>query len=330
MTSGRHRAAKQEDGRLSLILPGVALAANLLQLGGVYWDVGTHHTAVREGFWSPPHLAIYSGVSLAFLAAAAGCAGGSWWGGRSGASLRFRRYGLALLGPAMQIVAAPIDETWHRLIGPDVSIWSPPHLLGILGGVVGVLGWIRILGPHAAGATAGPLGRALAFAFSVLLLAGALFALGEYDHDQGVRGPWLYPALTVLLAPWALVGARRWLDRPWGATAVAGSYMLVKVALSGGVWAIGLPWMGVPPFVLVGAIVLDVAERIWGPGAAGAAFGVAFTLTDYPLTYLVSDRRWDTTAWVGSLAAAAAAGWASAHLGQRLSTVLNPPDRDSG
>ena len=297
-----------------LVLAGVALAANAVQLAGVYWDVGWHHARGRETFWSPPHLAIYAGVALALAAAAAGLCGG-----RGGGAYR-----LAALGPMIQAGAAPVDELWHRIIGRDVSIWSPPHLLGILGGMVGILGWVRVLVPPRAAGAPGRRAGGLACAFTVLLLAGALFALGEYDHDQASREPGLYPALVGLLAPWILVAARAWLGRAWAGTLVAVGYTLLRLALAVMVWGIGLPWMGVPPLIVPGAILLDVLGERKGPAIAGATFGLAFTASDYPVTYLVSGRAWGAIEWAASLLAAAAAGWASARLGRWLAAGRKP------
>src|SRR3989442_3956861 len=40
---------------------------------------------------------------------------------------------LAAWGIALTVLAAPIDDLWHRLFGLDVTLWSPPHLLGLFG-----------------------------------------------------------------------------------------------------------------------------------------------------------------------------------------------------
>jgi len=44
---------------------------------------------------------------------------------------------------AVTVLAAPIDDLWHRLFGLDVTLWSPPHLLGILGVVIN--GWAGLI-----------------------------------------------------------------------------------------------------------------------------------------------------------------------------------------
>jgi hypothetical protein len=47
-----------------------------------------------------------------------------------------RGFHLAAWGIALTVLAAPIDDLWHRLFGLDVTLWSPPHLLGIVGAVI--------------------------------------------------------------------------------------------------------------------------------------------------------------------------------------------------
>jgi len=311
-------------------LATVALAANVLQLIGVYWDVGWHHAfpGVRETFWSRPHMAISAGVAVALVAAVLGLFRGDGAGGRTFGSFPGGPYRVAVLGPAMQIVAAPFDELWHQMIGQDVSIWSPPHLLGILGGMVGVLGWILVLVAPRRDGMPGALRRGLVFEFAVLLLAGALFALGEYDHDQAARGPWLYPVLVGLLATWILVGARTWIGWAWAGTLVALGYTVVRSAVAAGVWGMGLPWMGVPPPIVLGALSLDLFLARRGPGVAGALFGIVFTVSDFPVTAILSGRSWTGLEFAGTQVAAAAAGWVSAVLGQRLLRRMFPRFQD--
>jgi hypothetical protein len=48
---------------------------------------------------------------------------------------------------ALVIVAAPIDDLWHRLFGPDITLWSPPRLLGLLGAQVNTLACLLIARP---------------------------------------------------------------------------------------------------------------------------------------------------------------------------------------
>ncbi len=62
---GRRGGAAHRRFRL---LAGAALAANALELAGVYSDVAWHHARGRETFWTPPHVVIYAGAAAALLA----------------------------------------------------------------------------------------------------------------------------------------------------------------------------------------------------------------------------------------------------------------------
>src|SRR5204863_4653770 len=51
---------------------------------------------------------------------------------------------LAACGIALTVLAAPIDDLWHRLFGIDVTLWSPPHMLGLLGAAINTVGCFLI------------------------------------------------------------------------------------------------------------------------------------------------------------------------------------------
>lgn len=127
---------------------GLGLAAILTALIGIYWDVTWHATIGRDSFWIPPHRLVYAGVALLLL------------GGLGGLALRWQRTGslraalaeqaglgfvVAALGPVLQITAAPLDNLWHRLYDLDVTVWSPPHLMGIAGDLIGIFGLLLAL-----------------------------------------------------------------------------------------------------------------------------------------------------------------------------------------
>jgi hypothetical protein len=118
------------------------LASKVIAGWGVQWDIQWHVLIGRDSFWIPPHLMTYAGVSGAVLLSFGMLFLETWRGtgpvrvlGLSGS----RGFHLAAWGMAVTIVAAPIDDLWHRLFGIDVTIWSPPHLMGILGVVIN--GW---------------------------------------------------------------------------------------------------------------------------------------------------------------------------------------------
>ena len=101
---------------------------------GVQWDIRWHVLIGRDSFWIAPHVMTYAGVTLSALIAF-GMLAREYAHGR-----RSRGWLLAAVGMALTIAAAPIDDLWHRLFGIDVTIWSPPHLLGLAGAHVNLLG----------------------------------------------------------------------------------------------------------------------------------------------------------------------------------------------
>ena len=128
----------------------LGLAAGLLRFGGGVWDVAWHRTVGRDTFWSPPHALLYLGVALGLTA-------GAWATAEVAFADDWRRalhtpYLLPLLGGVVMVVSAPIDDAWHVAFGKDVDIWSPPHLLAVLGSALSALGWaVAVRGPGCAG-----------------------------------------------------------------------------------------------------------------------------------------------------------------------------------
>ena len=142
------RARSSSAGLRRAALWGL-LVSKLLSGWGVQWDIQWHVLIGRDSFWIAPHLMTYAGVG----AGGAGELRRAWRGAligrpdRSPGSPRrwplrvlgltgTRGFHLAAWGIALTVLAAPIDDLWHRLFGLDVTLWSPPHLLGIVGAVV--------------------------------------------------------------------------------------------------------------------------------------------------------------------------------------------------
>jgi hypothetical protein len=115
------------------------LATKVLGAWGLAWDIQWHLTIGRDSFWIAPHVMIYSSV-----------VGGLALGGgvlaleRRRAIAPTRGFLLATLGLVVVVLAAPIDDLWHRLFGIDVTLWSPPHLLALFGSAVSTLGCMLI------------------------------------------------------------------------------------------------------------------------------------------------------------------------------------------
>jgi len=134
---------------------------------GLAWDRQWHDLVGRDQFWIPPHIMIYTGIGAAGLIAlgmvlldtfryrrrAAGVDDSSTIG-----VLRFFHapLGFVLLGfgTLIDLFAAPFDNYWHELYGIDVTLWSPFHIMGTIGGIVAGLGLIYAFASEAAFARA--------------------------------------------------------------------------------------------------------------------------------------------------------------------------------
>jgi hypothetical protein len=116
-----------------------SVATKLVGAWGLSWDIQWHLTIGRDSFWIAPHLMIYSSVVLGLLFAW-GVLAYEWRRGLPST----RGFLLAGLGLVLVVLAAPIDDLWHRLFGLDVTLWSPPHLLALFGSAVSTLGCLLI------------------------------------------------------------------------------------------------------------------------------------------------------------------------------------------
>jgi hypothetical protein len=226
---------------LRVIALWAMLGAKMLTGWGVQWDIRWHLVIGRDSFWIAPHVMTYAGVTLAAVLAFGVLAWETWraWRGLAAPDaiqvmglVGTRGFHLAWWGMAITILAAPIDDLWHRLFGLDVTLWSPPHLLGIAGAQVNTLGCLAI-----ALELWGPGSRARR---SALLVAGLLL-LGAFEItvDPGVQTA--FRRGGVFFFTWAILGA------------LAFSFALVLVArltgmrsapLLAALGALALHWVG--------------------------------------------------------------------------------------
>ncbi|HEX6481289.1 MAG TPA: hypothetical protein VF043_20820 [Ktedonobacteraceae bacterium] len=129
---------------------------------GAIWDREWHYYVGRDWFWTPPHTLIYSCVTAAGLIAL---------GMTLTETIRyFKRapgvddtstitvfkvfhaplgFIIAGFGALDALAAAPLDNYWHNLYGIDIALWAPFHMMGVLGGVVGMVGMIYVFASEA-------------------------------------------------------------------------------------------------------------------------------------------------------------------------------------
>jgi hypothetical protein len=192
------------------------LSAHLVTVWGTSWDIRWHLLIGRDSFWIAPHIMTYSGVATIVLVSFAvfvwtgmrGLPSASVFGvlrhiGATGS----RGYHLAALAIMLTVLAAPLDELWHRLFGLDVTIWSPPHLLGLLGGILNAAAcWLIACEVYPEGSLP---------QLAALVLAGAIVYAGiGVGLQPAVRVAYLYGGVwffmyPMLAAPIALVVTAR-------------------------------------------------------------------------------------------------------------------------
>lgn len=209
------------------------LLSKLLAGWGVQWDIQWHVLIGRDSFWIPPHVMTYAGVALSVIVSFGVLAWESVTR-RDGGNLRIlglsgtRGFHLAAWGIALTVLAAPIDDLWHRLFGLDVTLWSPPHLLGILGAAINSLACLVIAREvHPAGSVA---------RWAALVLTGAVLYGGLHlTVDPSTRIAYLYGGvlfytlayLSALILPLALVPTARLSANRWAPLAL----LLVLIGL---------------------------------------------------------------------------------------------------
>jgi hypothetical protein len=260
----------------------VGLVGTLASWFGSGWDVSWHRIFGRDTFWTTPHLFIYVGVSLwgiaALFATVTAMAGRPIRGRALVVGPLRAELGIALMGVGalVTILAAPFDNAWHAAFGRDVDIWSPPHLFGIAGGAIGLVGWIAALAPGVF-----PLDDRLRRALRLFMLgnlcAVCVFAMNFYYIFAATREGFFYPLLVATLIPAVLAIGVVTVGGRWAATATAASYTAIGLAGYGILAGSGWRPPAFPALVIVGAAAIDLLRARGGRAAHPLVLGVAFS-----------------------------------------------------
>jgi len=254
----------------------VMLAANILAAWGVQWDIQWHLQIGRDSFWIPPHVMTYAGVTLVVLASFGVLANDTFrrlMTGREPARVE-RIFGitgtpgfhLAAWGIALTVLAAPIDDLWHRVFGIDVTLWSPPHLLGLVGVAINTLACAVVAREvYPVGRRARHVGVVIALASFYGSLAIALRPSARIAYLHG--GVWFYTLaiLGALLLPLALVTAARLTGLRWAPVAV------LAITVAFGMVGAAIARVGFEIIQPVSVIEEEIAKDPTSPIAVSAA-----------------------------------------------------------
>lgn len=282
---------------------------------GLIWDISWHMTIGRDTFWTPAHLAIYTGGAVAgiacgyevlrrsFFARGANRDGVTIWRVFNGSLGGW----LCIWGATAMLTSGPFDDWWHNAYGLDVKIISPPHALLALGFIAILAGALVMAlveqsrstrvdeaGHERAHIDATP-GAAwlVAYASGLVLTLLAIFSSEYYDRVRMHSGS--FYAVAALVFPFALVSAGLAVRLRYPATATALIYTLVMCAQ---VWILPLfaatPKLGpirqvvthmvplsFPLLLIVPAVALDLLLRRTerrGAWMRALLLGVAFVV----------------------------------------------------
>ena len=129
---------------------------------GLAWDRSWHDYLGRDQFWIPPHIMSYTGIGMTGLVVLILVLIETvrYYQRKPGvdasSTISVLRVfaapqGFVMLGfgTLTDLIAAPLDNYWHRLYGIDVTLWSPFHLLGLTGSIFAGVGLIYVFASEA-------------------------------------------------------------------------------------------------------------------------------------------------------------------------------------
>src|SRR2546421_2710751 len=249
---GESGTAREDRFFARVVVPFLlgALAATF----GSYWDDAWHTNRGRDSFFIPPHVLIYGGVLIA------GAGLGLWVANESvrrgtDEARRDRAVVLAAAGVCVTLVAAPIDNLWHATFGRDAVIWSPPHVLGILG-LLSLSLAVLVLVSQRSGAWLAPTKALLGGA----ALTAVNFLVVEYETDVPQFNERYYLPVLALVSVVTFSLLRSANPGRWTATVAAGvQFLLVGLAA---IFLLGVGWDApLMPLLLGPAVVFDLGDR---------------------------------------------------------------------
>ena len=259
---------------------GMALFGLLMAGEGFYSDVAWHVALGRDDeLLTAPHTSILLGLVWILGGAVLGTVVATLDGvdGWHVGALRVPPTLAPLWALGVAAVAGfPIDEVWHQAYGIDVTMWSPTHMLMILGAsFTGLAAWIVLAGAGVR-PTDGRWARGLHLLCAWLTLQGLVASQGEFSFGVPQFSQVFHPVLICLAAGLALV-ATRLVHGPWWTVGVA---VASFVLMSGGIGGDSPVEARQGGTFVVSAVLVEVVARALGTGrrlrfalAAGLAVG---------------------------------------------------------
>lgn len=249
---------------------GQSLFSLLLAGVGFYSDVQWHIALGRdEELFTAPHTAILLGLIGILAAAVFGTIVATldrWEGGWKvfGLTVPWSMVPLGALGVGA-VSGFPMDEVWHAAYGVDVTMWSPTHMLMILGAsFTGLAGWLVM-------ADTGVKPRDNAWASFLhgfaawLTLQGLVASQGEFSFGVPQFAQVFQPMLISMAAALGFVAIRLVLG-PGRAILLGAIFFATQFADIGGDGPVETRHGAT---FLVSALVIELAARIVGVDRRG-------------------------------------------------------------
>jgi hypothetical protein len=216
---------------------GMALYGLLVAGQGFYADVSWHIALGRdEDLLTAPHAGILLGLVMILGGAVLGTFVATFERveGISVGALRVPPSLVPLWALGVGAVAGfPLDEIWHRAYGVDVTMWSPTHMLMILGATfTGLAAWL-ILAGSGVRPTDGPWGRGAHVVCGWLTIQGFLAPMGEFTFGVP-QFSLLFAPILVCLAGMGLLAFRLVHGRFWTLGLVVVNFLLQMGGSFGG------------------------------------------------------------------------------------------------
>ena len=208
-------------------IPGWAAASVLMSSFGLlvagmgfYNDVAWHVRLGRDkNLFTAPHTAIVAGLLIIFSSAVVGTLIANADRVDVGLRIKNRRIpysmiALGLLGGSA-LSGFPLDDLWHKFYGIDVTMWSPTHLLMIVGASLSPIATWLALSEAKVSPSDGKWARGLHVTVAVCALLGLASTQGEFEFGVPQFQQLYHPILIALAAGIALTAARLVLGRGW-------------------------------------------------------------------------------------------------------------------
>lgn len=215
----------KKDWSIELLFLTAFLSA-IIGIIGAYWDIGWHFDFGRDTFWSPPHFFIYGSITLTSLFLVLNLALALKHGTAHKNKPLFHLLLFAAAATIFTYMSAPIDDLWHRLYGIDVQIISLPHLMLLVGAILGSAATVSLLNYHIVHNRKKFLLEKILLHFlmasiltaSILVFAESEFSTLPQNHPVQSRQPWVYPAYSIGFAAIIIFVSKYVSDLKWGAT----------------------------------------------------------------------------------------------------------------